>query len=81
MRMATLLKRFSIAAVFVATSGLRGHSQTKPKVEPKTISEPTSIRGHRMGETGHEFLIKSHLIADEELVGGAPYVCRTTVAR
>jgi hypothetical protein len=62
--MATLLKTLGLG-VILAASILPGHSQTKPKTAQKTVSEPTSIRGHRMGETGHEFLMESHLLGSD----------------
>ena len=62
--MATLFKAFGIGVVVIA-SILPGYTQAKPKTPVKTVSEPTSIRGHRIGETGHEFLMESHLLGSD----------------
>lgn len=56
-------KAFGIG-VFLAASILPGHSQVKSKT-PVTTSEPTSIRGHRMGESGHEFLMELHILGSD----------------
>lgn len=64
LQMTRLVKAFGIG-VIVAASILTGHSQMKPKTAQDTTLEPTSIRGHHMGETGHEFLMESHLLGSD----------------